>query len=299
MKNIIFISIILLLPVACKNNSSSNEENYKLLQEHYSRGDSLYKTGLYTESFEELFMAEELAIKIRDNEYYGLIQHYWTKFPERTVLEEKKKEELRLMSMKYEYMAKNKRKDMYLLFFISIACVSLILYCYLQNREKNRRSINESNNKIKIIQQKIEENEANAVKEIEDIKKRLFKERFYTIDKLCDELYQSNEKDRDKESKSINKIINNFKNDKGIAQLEDTINLYKNNILSKLRKQIPTLNEQEIIFAIYAYAGLSNNTISYLIGKPIETIYGKRSKLKRKIKASGAKDADWFVEELK
>lgn len=299
MRYIIFISLILTLLTACKKNNLNNAEDFNSLQKHYNRGDSLYKAKLYTESFEELFKAEDIAIKLRNNEYYGAIQHYWTKFPNKFILEEKKKEELRLMAMKYEYMAKNERKDMYILLFISTAIISLILYYHLLNREKNRCSINESNNKIKIIQQKIEENEANSIKEIEDIKKRLFKERFYTIDKLCNELYQSSEREDKKESRSINKIINNFKNDKGISQLEETINLYKNNILSKLREQIPTLNEQEIIFAIYSFAGLSNNTISYLLGKPVDTIYGKRSKLKRKIKASGAKDADWFIEELK
>lgn len=169
----------------------------------------------------------------------------------------------------------------------------------MRNKEQEKNNIKESNEQLKALQEKLQENKEYATKEIDDIKRRLFKERFYTIDKLCNELYQSSARDENKEGRSINRIINNFKDDKGIAQLEDTINLYKNNILSELREQIPTLNEQEIIFAIYAFAGLSNNTISYLIGKPVDAIYSKRSKLKRKIKASGAKNADWFVEELK
>ncbi len=191
------------------------------------------------------------------------------------------------------------QKGVYITAFAAAIIVSIVVYFFLHNKEQEKNNIKESNEQLRALQEELQENKEYATKEIEDIKRRLFKERFYTIDKLCNELYQSGERDGNKEGRSINRIINNFKDDKGIAQLEDTINLYKNNILGKLREEIPTLNEQEIIFAIYAFAGLSNNTISYLIGRPVDAIYSKRSKLKRKIKASGAKNADWFIEELK
>lgn len=276
-----------------------DSHDYKQMQEHYKKGESLYMEGDYDSSIKEFYAAEELAIKLRDYKYYGLIQHQWIKFPDKIKLDEKKKEELHFLTKKYEYIALDMQKGVYITIFATAIIVSIAVYFILRNKEQEKNNIKESNEQLKALQEKLQENKEYATKEIDDIKRRLFKERFYTIDKLCNELYQSSARDENKEGRSINRIINNFKDDKGIAQLEDTINLYKNNILSELREQIPTLNEQEIIFAIYAFAGLSNNTISYLIGKPVDAIYSKRSKLKRKIKASGAKNADWFVEELK
>lgn len=299
LKNFLLIATILLL-AACENGSTGkNSHEIEQLQKHYENGESLYIKGEYDSSIKEFCTAEELAIKLRDNKYYGLIQHQWLKFPDKTRLDEKKKEELRFLTKKYEYIALDMQKGLYITVFATTIIVSLVVYFFLRSKEQEKSNIKKSNDQLRALQEKLQENKEYATKEIDDIKRRLFKERFYTIDKLCNELYQSSARDENKEIRSINRIINNFKDDKGIAQLEDTINLYKNNILSKLREQIPTLNEQEIIFATYAFAGLSNNTISYLIDKPVDAIYSKRSKLKRKIKASGAKNADWFIEELK
>ena len=137
-------------------------------------------------------------------------------------------------------------------------------------------------------------------KEVEYISKRIFKERFSTIDEICNDFYQRADKYSDAErGRRVSKIINKFRSRESLLQLEDIINRYNSNIIIKLREQVPSIKEEDMNLIIYSLANLSNTTISFLTDKPVSYIYTRRSKIRKKIKESNVKDADWFIEYLK
>ena len=277
------------------NNDYSRSDNHREMQAHYEKGNKLFSAGEFNESFEELYAAEELAIKLNDNKYYALIQHHWNSFPDKYALQLLKEEKLHLKALEQELATyeKNHLTATIALFFVLLT--TLIIYLYLRKRERHEEACEQ----IETMQSDIERMQEKE-KEVEYISKRIFKERFSTIDEICNDFYQRADKYSDAErGRRVSKIINKFRSRESLLQLEDIINRYNSNIIIKLREQVPSIKEEDMNLIIYSLANLSNTTISFLTDKPVSYIYTRRSKIRKKIKESNVKDADWFIEYLK
>lgn len=293
MKNILHIALLFVL-LSCNNDYEKND-HYKQMQVHYEKGHELFSAGEFNESFEELYTAEELAIKLNDSEYYSLIQHHWNSFPNKYALQSLREEKLHLKALEQEVVTGKKNYITYTIALFFVLLTTLIIYLYLKKREHHEETCEQ----LETMQSDIEKMQEKE-KEIEYISKRIFKERFATIDEICNDFYQRADNYSDAErGRRVNRIINKFKSRESLLQLEDIINRYNSNIIIKLREQIPSIKEDDMNIIIYSLANLSNNTISFLTDKPVSYIYTRRSKIKKKIKESNAKDTDWFIEHLK
>lgn len=91
----------------------------------------------------------------------------------------------------------------------------------------------------------------------------------------------------------MNRLIYQFSKDKNaIQELENTVNRCCNNVMAKLREELPTLDEIDYLQLCYHYAGFSGKLISLLLNKSQANIYMRKSRLKEKISQSNIKNKE-------
>ncbi len=91
----------------------------------------------------------------------------------------------------------------------------------------------------------------------------------------------------------MNHLINQFSKDKNtIQELENTVNRCCNNVMAKLREELPTLDEIDYLQLCYHYAGFSGKLISLLLNKSQANVYMRKSRLKEKISQSNIKNKE-------
>lgn len=130
----------------------------------------------------------------------------------------------------------------------------------------------------------------------------LYAGRVSTLNFLCDEYY--NKRDAQQEEvrmsmyKEVEKQILLLRSPKALAELENIVNTYLNNILMRLRQQIPSLTQNEIVFLTYLYAGFSPRAVCIFCDIKIKNFYNRRSRLRARILESGAPDAEIFASRM-
>ncbi len=70
--------------------------------------------------------------------------------------------------------------------------------------------------------------------------------------------------------------------------MENTVNDCRDNLLYNLKKEYSDLKPSEYRLALYLACGLSNRTISLLLGESIEVVYKRKSRLKNRINNKNA-----------
>lgn len=91
----------------------------------------------------------------------------------------------------------------------------------------------------------------------------------------------------------MNHLIYQFSKDKNaIQELENTVNRCCNNVMAKLREELPTLDEIDYLQLCYHYAGFSGKLISLLLNKSQANVYMRKSRLKEKISQSNIKNTE-------
>ena len=71
-----------------------------------------------------------------------------------------------------------------------------------------------------------------------------------------------------------------------------------NNLVSRLREQMPKMKSDDIKLFIFAASGFSSTTISTILEKDKGIIYNRIWRLKGKISASEAPDKEEFVDAI-
>ncbi len=75
-----------------------------------------------------------------------------------------------------------------------------------------------------------------------------------------------------------------------ISELESAVNDCHNNVMARLRADIPGITEPEITVALYCAAGLSPRVICLMLNCTPAALYNKKYRLKRKIQTAGIAD---------
>lgn len=91
-------------------------------------------------------------------------------------------------------------------------------------------------------------------------------------------------------------LINSFSEENTLQDLENIVNECNDDVVRRIRVEIPQLNEKEMSLLIYLYCGFSSRTVCLLMGDKLENYYNKKSRLKNKILKSNAVDKDEFVQ---
>lgn len=178
-----------------------------------------------------------------------------------------------------------------------IILISLILsvlgYLYFR---KTQRIKAEQMNKLLML---ISENEMNN-RQLKVKISELMRNSFSTINKLCYEYFEKADTSFLKKSIyiKVEQEIEKLKSQEQLSQFEKILNEYCDEIIFKIKAQIPQLSDAEKTLLIYLYSGLSARTICILMDIQLKTFYMRRLRLKNKIEASDAPDKDWFVSNM-
>ena len=114
----------------------------------------------------------------------------------------------------------------------------------------------------------------------------LFSGRFAIVDRLCSLYYQhkSIPNMQSKIVEEVMKTVNDIACDKNfIPKIEENINRYMNNLMVDFRKDFPAFNEWEYTIYMFLVLRFSTNTMCVFLNIKPETLYNRKSSLKRKI----------------
>ena len=128
----------------------------------------------------------------------------------------------------------------------------------------------------------------------------LYGSRLDTLNMLCNEYFEKNESEKVKLTlyNEVEKHILALRDSKSVAELETIVNTFLDNILIKVKEQLPQLTKNDLTFLTYLYAGFSPRAICIFTDIKIKNFYNRRSRLKDRILAADAPDKEFFVSKM-
>ena len=128
----------------------------------------------------------------------------------------------------------------------------------------------------------------------------LYGSRLDTLNMLCNEYFEKNESEKVRLTlyNEVEKHILALRDSKNIGELENLVNTYLDNILAKVRNQLPELRRKDLTFLTYLYAGFSPRAICIFTDIKIKNFYNRRSRLKERILTSDAPDKEYFASRI-
>ena len=127
------------------------------------------------------------------------------------------------------------------------------------------------------------------VNRLESKLRSLLDNRFALIDSLCQTYYetQGTKSERKAIIDKVKTEIESVRTD-SLAQMEQTVNDCRNNLLLNVKNVYPELKSEDYQLLVYLASGLSSRTISLLLGETVDVIYKRKSRLKSRLKANVA-----------
>lgn len=122
--------------------------------------------------------------------------------------------------------------------------------------------------------------------------------RYYVLERLCEQyyIYEGTENLQDKIMKEVKTIIKDLREDpESVKVMESALNDSCNNVVKRLRTQIPALKEDDIRLFVFAASGFSSTTISTILEREKNIIYNRIYRLKGKISSSEAENKSEFL----
>ena len=130
---------------------------------------------------------------------------------------------------------------------------------------------------------------------------RLYNDRLSDLNRLCETYYEFSDTSRHatKVFEQVRQTIESIKSDEArIEELENLVNSCRGNLMQKLREQCPKLNTKEQRVVLYSYAGFSSRAICTFMDTNPVALSKVKYRIKLKIKESGAKDTDLFIDSI-
>lgn len=122
--------------------------------------------------------------------------------------------------------------------------------------------------------------------------------RYDALCSLVSDFYNENdttERHRKIFYKKVMDEIKAIKSKKNITSIVNSVNRYRDNIVTRFSNQLPQLVKEDAEFIALVFAGLAPSTISILLDMNLKTIYSKRSRMAERIKNSNAPDKTEFL----
>lgn len=126
-------------------------------------------------------------------------------------------------------------------------------------------------------------------------------ERIRQINTMTKEYFMADsEKQKELAFRLFKDYVNNLNNNKLFYEsLENDLNKYCDGIMSKLKGQIPDIGKKNLNLITLFFAGLSYETVALITGaQSLQSLRMKRSRFRKTIENSNAKDKSFFLEML-
>ncbi|MBO5894069.1 MAG: hypothetical protein J6Q31_07395, partial [Alistipes sp.] len=126
-------------------------------------------------------------------------------------------------------------------------------------------------------------------------------ELFGTYSRLLNNLsetYYENQGSKSAIFKQLDKEIKRISEGNMITELEAILNTNLDNIMARLRAELPYLKEKDYTFLTYLYARFSGKTIATFMRLERNHIYQIKYRLRDEIKASNAPSKDYFLDSM-
>ena len=125
--------------------------------------------------------------------------------------------------------------------------------------------------------------------------------KFDVLERLCEQyyVYEGTPNLQDKVLKEVKSVIQGLRDDpKMLKGLELMLDRNCNEIVRRLREQLPKLKEDDIRLFVFAASGFSSTTISTILEKDKGIVYNRIWRLKGKISGSDAPDKEEFLDSI-
>lgn len=191
---------------------------------------------------------------------------------------------------------KAKEKYKYITFVVLLITVSIIIVLIYRHK-KVRRELETMLALAKELDSSKRKNDF-IVEEKQRLITELFKNQFRYINELANNYYSYSSSPSasiimyNHVKKTLEKIATENTSTK---HLEKIINTYHNDVIAKIRVQVPSISEEHIRLYCYYCSGFSPQMISLLTNDGIDNVYKKKSRLKSKLSNSDAMDKEFFV----
>ena len=209
------------------------------------------------------------------------------------------KERIKLTKIKAE---QDKAFYFWIIILILICTASVIVYGVL----RYKADIRHKDEELALVKEYVKESNILLDSNNTDLSrmnlliKKMFGQRFKMINDLCDTYFECQNSQREKNAiyKEAISIISAFEEEETLIELESIINECNDNVMVRIREQIPELTEKDIKLLLYIYSGFSSRAVCLFTKDKIENYYNRKSRLKTKMKRSEAKDISLFMQML-
>ena len=194
-----------------------------------------------------------------------------------------------------ETSTQNTRRAWTILGIILMAVVLISLIVFIIVRQRFIQKRREIENLSFLIAERTEHN-----LELKQRVDALYGSRLDTLNMLCNEFFEKSDSEKVKLTiyNDVEKHILALRDTKSIVELEGIVNTYLDNIMTRVKEQIPELTRNDLVFLTYLYAGFSPRAICIFTDIKIKNFYNRRSRLKDRILASDAPDREFFVSKM-
>ena len=178
------------------------------------------------------------------------------------------------------------------------------LLAKMQEKDNELKSVNyktySANKAIDKLRLEIEEKE-NALFRLGNSINELYKSQFKTLNELCREYYSKNdasERVRKTLYKDFESIILELRGASKFQKLEESLNMYCDNIAEKLKTTVKGLKYSDYKMLILIFAGLSVNAICVICDIERGNYYIKRQRLRDRIQQSDSVYCELFLSHM-
>ena len=276
-----------------KNETIKNPNWKSSLSYHTALCEYYEYQGDYKKAYDELSIADsiddQLDRKIFKNSVYLTEKEF---YQSQAKIEKAKAEKTAIISI-----------FIVVIFFIVVAC--LLIFYRIRMKEK-RNEIEESMYESRKAHQQLSDLSSMIVdKDKQILKERnliedLFREHFATLDILSQEYFEKKDSRLTKNTiiKDFEDELSRMKSKESLDKLQDIVNSCRDNILVRMRRQLPKFKDRDIIFIALILAGFSPRSVALFTDITIKNYYNIKYRLMERIMNSDAPDKDFFISEL-
>ena len=192
------------------------------------------------------------------------------------------------------------RQRLWLMGILIVVIVLFIGYIVYSGRRKRQQmeiqymtAIDEVQRANQILLLKLESQKRSGITRL----RQLIKDRFGIVNEFATTYYER--KGANEQKAIFNKVkamLDSYASDEaGKQEIEELVNACYDNVMVKVRQELPLLKGPELDLLRYIYAGFSLRVISLFTGDSINYTAVKKSRLKAKIAASDAPSRELFI----